>query len=104
MLYIFIYFYEVCMQNYIKEIINICGLPFDEIMSMHKVLQIGSHIVYIANYKKILSYGDNSIDLKLSKGMLRIEGEELKIKQMDKGEIVICGKIKGVWDGDYDKK
>lgn len=92
------------MQNYIKEIIDICGLPFNEIMSVHKVLQIGSKIIYVANYKKILNYGDTCIDLKLNKGILRIEGEGLRIKQMDKGEIIINGNIKGVWDGDYGKK
>ena len=92
------------MQNYIKEIIGICGLPFNEVMSLHRVLQIGKNIVYVSNYKKIISYGSQCITLKLSKGTIKIEGEDLKIKQMDKGEIIIYGKISAILDGDYEKK
>lgn len=92
------------MQNYIKEIIGICGLPFNEIIGVHRVLQIGSQIVYVSNYKKIISYGSQCITLKLSKGTIKIEGGDLIIKQMDKGEIIIYGKISAILDGDYEKK
>lgn len=92
------------MQNYIKEIMDICGLPFDEVTHLHRVLQVGSQIVYVSNYKKIISYGSQCITLKLSKGIIKIEGDDLIIKQMDKGEIIIYGKISAILDGDYEKK
>lgn len=92
------------MQNYIKEIIGICGLPYNEITSEYKILQIGSKAIYVSNYKKIISYGDNCISLKVKSGAIRIDGEDLKIKQMDKGEIIISGRIYGVWDGAYGEK
>ena len=92
------------MENYLKEISEIVSLPFNEVIKDTKILQIGSQIIYISNYKKIINYGSNSIDLKLTKSTLHIEGENLMIKQMNKGEIVIVGQIYCTVDGNYVKK
>lgn len=92
------------MENYLKEISEIVSLPFNEVIKDTKILQIGSRIIYISNYKKIINYGSNSIDLKLIKSTLHVEGENLMIKQMDKGEIVIVGQIYCTVDGNYVKK
>lgn len=89
------------MNNYIKELADICGLPFGEIVKDTKVIAVGMKILYISNYKKIISYSSDKIDLKVKKDVVHILGENLIIKQMDKGEIIISGKINSFSVGDY---
>ena len=81
------------MENYISEIVDICKLPFDEVMKDYKVISIGGKALYISNYKKILDYSKDRIALKIPSNTLEIEGEDMCIRQINKGEIVISGKI-----------
>ena len=81
------------MNNYINEIIDICKLPFDEISKDYKAIIIGGKCVYVSNYKKIIDYTMSKIVLKVFNGILEILGDEMKIQQINKKEIVICGKI-----------
>ncbi len=89
------------MNNYIKELADICGLPFGEIAKDTKVIALGTKILYISNYKKIISYSTSKIDLKVKKDVIHILGENLIIKQMDKGEMIVFGKINSFSVGDY---
>lgn len=89
------------MNNYIKELADICGLPFGEIIKDTKVIALGMKVLYISNYKKIISYSTTKIDLKVKKDVIHISGENLIIKQMDKGELIVLGKINSFSVGDY---
>lgn len=89
------------MNNYIKELADICGLPFGEIIKDTKVIALGMKVLYISNYKKIISYSTTKIDLKVTKDVIHILGEKLIIKQMDKGELIVLGKINSFSVGDY---
>lgn len=92
------------MDNYFKEIIKICGLPFNEVLKDVKVILIGGKVLYVSNYKKIITYSKESIDLRVKGDIVHILGEDLTIKQLDKNEIIIFGKIGGVTVGDYASK
>jgi len=81
------------MENYIREMVDICKLPFKEINNDFKVVQIGRSVIYISNYKKIIDYSDNKIVLKIKGNTLEIEGCSLQISQMNKNEIIIKGVI-----------
>ena len=88
------------MENYIKEIINICRLPFNEITTDFKIIWLGNNIIYVCNYKKLLDYSQEHIMLKVNKTTLEIEGNDIAIKQMNRGEIVITGKFNSICLGD----
>lgn len=92
------------MENYLKEIVDICGLPFSEVLVDTKIVFIGGKALYVGNYRKVITYGKDQIDLRIKKDVLHIVGENLLIKQLDKNEIVITGKIVGITVGDYAKK
>ncbi len=92
------------MENYLKEIIEICGLPFSEVLGDTKVIFIGGKALYVGNYRKVIAYGKDQIDLRIKKDVLHVLGDDLMIKQLDKNEIFIAGKITGVMVGDYAKK
>lgn len=81
------------MDNFIGEILNICKLPFDEIVKDYKVIQLGRKAIYVCNFLKILDYSEEKILLKVAKGKLQILGEDLFISQINKKEIVVKGSI-----------
>lgn len=81
------------MENYLDEIINACKLPFSEVVTEFKVIQIGNKIIYIGNFKKILDYSNNRVALKTSKEVVEIVGNNLLISQINKNEIIIKGDI-----------
>ena len=81
------------MENYLDEIINVCKLPFSEVVTEFKVIQIGNRIIYIGNFKKILDYSNNRVALKTSKEVVEIVGNNLLISQINKNEIIIKGDI-----------
>lgn len=81
------------MENYLDEIINVCKLPFSEVVTEFKVIQIGNKIIYIGNFKKILDYSNNRVALKTSKEVVEIVGNNLLISQINKNEIIIKGDI-----------
>jgi len=81
------------MENYIKEVVEICKLPFEEIGKDYKVILIGGKAIYICNYKKIIDYSLNKVVLKITNNTLEISGDNLEINQINKGEIIISGKI-----------
>lgn len=92
------------MENYFKEIVEICGLPFNEVLKDVKIILIGGKALYVSNYKKIVTYSKESIDLRVKGDIIHISGENMIIKQLDKNEIIISGKIYGVTVGDYASK
>ncbi|MDO4375966.1 MAG: YabP/YqfC family sporulation protein [bacterium] len=52
--------------------------------------------IYIYNYEVIISFGKNSITLKLSDKKVSINGTDLKIKKLMTKELLIEGDIKSV--------
>lgn len=81
------------MENYIKEILSICKLPYSEIGGDYKVINIGGKAIYICNFKKIIDYSSIRVVLKIKNNTLEIGGENLVINQINKGEILISGII-----------
>ncbi|MBE5738457.1 MAG: hypothetical protein E7354_01840 [Clostridiales bacterium] len=92
------------MIHYIKEIVELCGLPFNEVLGDIKIIQVGTKVLYVGNYRKIINYGSSKIDLKIKNNVLHIVGENLIIKQINKNEMMISGHISLVAVGDYEKK
>ena len=82
------------MENYIREIIDICKLPFGEIVKELKVVQLGNTAIYVCNFKKILDYTIDRVVLKCYKGVVEILGNDLTISMINKNEIVVKGLIK----------
>lgn len=81
------------MENYIQELVEICKLPFDEIGKGYKLILLNGRGVYVCNYKKIIDYSSEKVVLKVHNNTLEISGENLQLNLVNKGEIVIVGKI-----------
>lgn len=81
------------MENYISEIVNVCKLPFDEISKGYKLILLEGKIIYFSNYKKIVDYSSTKIVLKIHNNTFEINGQNLIISQINKGEIIVSGEI-----------
>lgn len=85
------------MSQFFSEISKLTGLPFNEITSDFKVVYLGGGGVFISNYEKILIYNTELLALKVKYNVLNIEGKDLIIKQLSRGEIIAEGKINKIY-------
>lgn len=85
------------MINYLKEIIDTCKLPIDEMSSTASYTCIGAKAIVINNYLKILSYSNTHIVLKVKDDELVIEGRDITIKELSRKDICITGTIAMVY-------
>ena len=92
------------MENYISEIASICKLPFKEIIDDFKIIQIGSRMIHVSNYKKIITYTTEQVILKIKKNTLEINGSELVLAMINKCEIIIKGNINSIALGVVNEK
>ena len=81
------------MNNYIKELITICKLPFNEIVEDFKVIQLSNKVIYVSNYKKIIDYTSKHLVLKVKNNTLEIAGDNLFLSQINRSEIIVKGLI-----------
>lgn len=81
------------MNNYINELASVCKLPFNEVLNDFKIIQIGSRVIYVSNYIKIIDYSVEKVVLKIKNNTFEINGSDLFISQINKKEIVIKGNI-----------
>jgi sporulation protein YqfC len=92
------------LNNYIKELIEICKLPYDEITHNYKIIQLGGKCIYVSNFKKIIDYMPSKIVLKIPYNTLEICGTDMMIEQINKNEILIRGCIQSFCQGVNNEK
>lgn len=84
------------MFSFFEEIAELSGLPFQVFNNSFKVINFGNKAIYIENFKNIISFESIEIVVKLSSGIVKISGENLKIKNMNLDSIIVVGDIKGL--------
>ena len=62
----------------------------------YRYYNLGGKAVYVENFKRINTFSNSEIILKLKKGMIKILGENLYIKELNKNSLLVWGTIKGV--------
>ena len=75
-------------------------LPEELSSDIPKVTIIGFDRVLIENYKAVLEYQDFFIRIKMSTGLININGFELFMNEMTKDDLIITGSIESV---DFEK-
>lgn len=81
------------MFDFFDEIGKKTGLPFDILNNGFRIINFSNNSVYIEGFTNIINFEKTLIKIKLKKGIVLIEGEDLKIKNMDIKTIMIVGKI-----------
>ena len=71
-------------------------LPADVLAGLPRVELIGDREVRMENHRGILSYGDEQIHISAGGFVIKIVGEELKLRAMTGLELLVTGRIRGV--------
>lgn len=75
-------------------------IPEELITDIPKVTVVGFDRMLIENYKCILEYQDFFIRIKMSTGLININGFNLLMNEMTKDDLIITGIIESI---DYEK-
>lgn len=80
----------------IEKIAADLGLDEQMFLSGTKYVVFDGHSAYIEGIRGIKSFSSGEVQLFLKKGILVVEGENLKIKKLCKGDVALTGNIKEV--------
>ncbi len=61
--------------------------------SAFKYVNFNNEIFYLQNFKDIISFSSEDIVIKLNSGEITISGQNLKVHEISKKYICICGNI-----------
>ena len=75
---------------------KIFDVPEEITSDIHKITFLGFDKMLIENYKCILEYQDFFIRIKMSIGMIDVNGFNLKMEEMTKDDLIITGNIESV--------
>ena len=93
------------MKKGIRErIAEMTEIPKDFMMNMPRVTILGNREMYVDNYKGLLEYCDESIQLATTNKVIVIRGEELIITRIVEDAIFIGGNIVSVEFASKNKK
>ena len=81
------------MFDFFEDIAKKTGLPFNILNNGFRVINFCNRSVYIEGFKNIISFETSEISIKLSRGIVKVTGENLKIKEMNLEDITIVGNI-----------
>lgn len=77
----------------IKNCIDKSSIPCEPCF---RAVLFGENALYLENVKSIAGYSQEEIILQISDGGLKIFGKALYIKKYCEGDLIVCGKIKGL--------
>lgn len=92
------------MSIFVDEVSKMIGLPLEEISSEYKLMMVGSKMIRMSGYQKIISYQREKVILKIKNDTLLIEGKDLVIQEMEQNEIALVGKIDKIYLGSSGEK
>ena len=81
------------MFQFLDELYDVSQSNKNEFNDDFKLTMLGSQILYVSNYIKILSYNSEILILKVKDNELNVAGVGLAIKQLSGKEVIIKGRI-----------
>lgn len=85
------------MNNSFSQCVaNICGLELATLIADYKYSVFGGHTVVIEGHKGIVDYASELVTFAVGKTVLRICGNNLHIKCLEKNFAVVVGKVSSV--------
>ena len=86
-------------ESLADKLARLFEIPGDVVGSHPRVTAIGRGEVLIENFNGIMDFKDGMIRIRTNKGVIKITGTDLKIREITSEEIIIGGKISNI---DYD--
>ncbi len=82
------------MFSFLDEISTLSGLPLDIINKGFRVINLSNRAVYVEGFTGLIDVDSQEIGIKLKKGILKLNGDNLKIKNMNLETILVTGDIR----------
>lgn len=79
-----------------ERIAELLKLPKDTALGSVLITAVGSHELYVENFRGILEYGDQCLKLQTREGKLCIRGKRLRIAYYNYEEIKLTGCIEQI--------
>ncbi len=74
-------------------------LPEEALLGAAKLTLTANRRALIENHCGILEYGPEQIQISVKRGKIVLRGSDLHLEAMNKGELLICGKLQSVeWE------
>ena len=87
------------LRGLCENIADRLDLPEDALLGAAKLTLTANRRALIENHCGILEYGTEQIQVSVKRGKIVLRGSGLKLEAMNKGELLICGKLQSVeWD------
>ena len=83
-------------NSFLQCVADICGLELATLLNDCKYSVFGNHTVAVEGHKGIVDYRSDNVSFAVKKSVLRIGGEDLRIKYLEKNFAVVTGRIKSV--------
>lgn len=84
------------LKGFFDSIAEGSGLLPETLSLAFRVVMMGKKCVYIEGIKGIDSYSSELVRLRAGSGFLSVKGKNLTVRELNKGEITLCGEISGV--------
>jgi sporulation protein YqfC len=76
-----------------EKVAEILELPKEVVMDLPKITMFGDRNLLMENYKGIIEYDDNRIRVNTGRGIIKVTGEKLVIKEITLEDLMIDGDI-----------
>lgn len=83
-------------EGILEKTAEVFDLPGDLVAGLPRVELVGNRELRMENHRGILAYGTEEIHISGGKLILKIRGEDLELRSMNAGELLITGRIRGV--------
>ncbi len=80
----------------LDEISKLSGLPLEMINGGFRFINFCNRAVYIEGYTALIDVNLNEIAIKLKKGLVKLNGDDLKIKNMTLDTLLVTGDIRQI--------
>ena len=71
-------------------------LPKEITLDLPKISMVGNIQMLVENHKGIIEYSPNSIRVNSSIGVIRIDGEDMNLRNIGSDDIIIIGTVKKI--------
>ena len=84
------------MNFLLDEISKLSGLPIEMINGGFRLINFCNRAVYIEGYTALIDVNISEVAVKLKKGLVKLNGDDLKIKNMTLDTLLVTGDIRQV--------
>ena len=81
------------MKSAVSEMFE---LPREIMLNLPKISMIGSNQMLVENHKGVIEYTPQRIRVNSSIGVIRVQGNDMKLKNIAADDIMITGGIKSI--------